>query len=128
MRSDIVSRQDAGEFWVCKDISVLETLRIGRTITLMHIYEHERDLNRGRFEHFDREAQRWPATIRLKDDSVLAERQVSRMVNWIAEQIDTPWSLDIEVDFDPGTDTYKDYARFSFEDSDLGVMFKIVFS
>lgn len=134
MRSDIRVQASQGGYYLCKDIAIQETLRIGRVVSMMSLYDHERDLNRGRFAHFDRQPQAWPATVRLPQDDRFARwDRFTEMVNWIAEFADTPWSLDIVSDFEvdedlqPKDGTWTESARFSFEDSHLGFMFKMVF-
>lgn len=127
MRSDIhVYKTAAGEFLLLKDVITKQNNRIGWTLGLMYVYEHERDLNRGRFKDFTPEPQEWLGSVRI-EGPIVGDRipqmrhEITLMINWIAEHVDTPWSLDYREN---GATRYLD---FSFSDSHLGFAFKILF-
>jgi hypothetical protein len=127
MRSDIhVGRGLSGTYMLLKDVTVDDSRRIGWVLWLMEVYEHERDLNRGRFANFTPEPQEWLASVRVEGPLVgdrlpQLRHEVTVMINWIAEHVETPWSLDYREN---GAVRYLD---FTFADSHLGFMFKILF-
>lgn len=91
----------------------------------MPIYDHERNLDAGRFKHFTKEPRPHSTSILLdqgKEDFFWFDR-VSVLINWIAEHVESPWSL--HVDMDHAT---KGTFIFSFDDPVKGVLFKLVFS
>lgn len=101
--------------------------KIGWTLALMEIYDHERDLAAGRFVNFDRQPQEWRATVRLEgplagDRLKKLRHDVAIMINWIAEHVETGWSLDYAERDDIR------YLDFSFADSHFGFAFKMLFA
>lgn len=103
-----------------QDIPRGSSLRVGWTLTMMDIYEHERNVDRGRFEHYDRQPQDWVATIKVEPEKGPLTQWVPQLVNWIAENHDGPWHLIADME-----DVNEGYLRFSFADPDLAVMFKM---
>lgn len=126
MDSDIFVRKitrRGDDHVLVKEVTDCTSLRIGQTLGLMPVYEHERDLNKGRFEHFTTARQEWVAEIDVIDEHRAEpfRQNVTAMVNWIAEHADAPWSLDWR---ETGSHRYLD---FSFADSTHGFAFKILF-
>jgi hypothetical protein len=130
MPSDVFAvTGNGGAPYLVKELMIDDTLRIGARVSVLRLFEHERDLCTGRFEHFTREPQVWPASIRFRLQGENKYERNEQMVNWIAEQTDTPWSLDVEDELDDeGMPTEFGRLRFSFTDSTVGVMFKMVFA
>jgi hypothetical protein len=91
----------------------------------MVVFDHERDLDNGRFEHFTHEGRENVVTLTL--DESRCERpwnhQVRMWVNWIAEHVDSPWSLHVAMEH-----TRRGTFTFSFDDHVKAVFFKLVFA
>lgn len=97
-------------------------LRFLYSILVMKVYEHERDLNQGRFLHFDHTPQQWTVAIHHENRVIPWWEKCEGMINWIAENADSPWSLGIEMEhIQKGTFT------FSFQDPTIATFFKVMF-
>lgn len=97
---------------------LLKDQRVIAGASLMKVYEHERDLNRGRFQNFTQH-ETHEHHVRVPGHMHITEP----MVNWIAEQVDTPWGLTVVDQAETGV-----LLDFSFTDIQSAVYFKLVFA
>jgi hypothetical protein len=95
-------------------------------VILNEVYEHESDLDRGRFQNYTQSAQ--PNQINLDLDLgglsgiEPIHMQAEKWIDWIAQHSTALWSLSINM-----KDVSEGVAAFSFADSTTAVMFKLVF-
>ncbi|RYF09384.1 MAG: hypothetical protein EOO77_23945 [Oxalobacteraceae bacterium] len=107
------------KFDVCNHKDVM---RVDWTCSIMEVYEHERCLDGGRFINFVRETQPNVVNLRLENHLAPWRRVIPERVNWIADHVQTPWSMTLTV-HDVQSATY----HFSFADVGIAMMFKLVF-
>lgn len=98
-------------------------LRTLFTVGLMHVYEHERNLNDGRFKRFNRLPQ--PHAVVLTPDRfpvIGTPMDIGTMVTWIAEHCRGEWHMAIYM-----KDVNKGSISFRFADQTDAVLFRLVF-
>jgi hypothetical protein len=105
------------------DVYDSETSKQIWTCLIMRIYDHEKDLDRGRFENFKRETREFTVSFKLTNQSQPWATLIGPMINWIAEIGNQPWSLDIDI-LHVGEGRFD----FSFDELDVATMFKLVFA
>ncbi|RYD63679.1 MAG: hypothetical protein EOP83_11585 [Verrucomicrobiaceae bacterium] len=92
------------------------------TCLLMRIYEHERDLDRGRFEGFQRSPCEHMISLSMGNGAAPWAALIGPMINWIAETTTEAWSLDVDI-----ASVGEGVFHFSFAELDVAMMFKLVF-
>lgn len=90
-------------------------------VILNEVYEHENDLDKGRFENYRHEAQPNSTNLTL-DLPKPIPHHMEEWINWIAQHSPGTWSLSIEMKH-----VADGVATFSFDDITTAVMFKLVF-
>lgn len=111
-----------GRTYLCFDVHHAATQQHIYTLTLLAIYDHEKELDRGRFESFSMTPQEHAVSLpMIRGEPVWVTSE--RWVNWIAEQATSPWCLEPKFMEVFGVETF----RFSFEDVVTAVAFKLVF-
>lgn len=117
------SAYSAEGWWLRWDVTKPQSYQVSYTVELMTVYEHERDLDRGRFAHFQYDDQEFVARITRKDSPEPFPIMFETWVNWIAEQTDQPWSVRLDM-----AHVHHAVFIFSFADLTVGTMFKLAFA
>lgn len=92
------------------------------TVRLMAVYEHERDMDRGRFSLFCREP--LPHVVEIEKKAICDGTQqpwFEAWINWLAEHCREPWSVSVEM-----IHVGQAQVKFSFGAAHDAVMFKMV--
>ncbi len=107
-------------FWLRWDVLKPNSIQVAYTVDLMPVYEHERELDRGRFEHYRIEQQEHVARITRKDSPEPFPVMFESWVNWLAEHNEQPWSVTLDMPH-----VHHAIFSFSFADLTVGTMFKL---
>jgi hypothetical protein len=91
------------------------------TIRLMTLYGSEEELDDGRFEHFSHARQEYVVKILAPPTGEAMTYHTAKMVEWIAEQTDDPWSMILDYHHLGNID-----IDFSFADHAVATLFKLV--
>lgn len=98
-------------------------LRTLFTVGLMHVYEHERNLNIGRFERFNRMPQPHRVVIEPERFPFIGDPlDVGTMVTWIADHCRGEWNMKINM-----SSVSTGSITFAFSDQTDAVLFRLVF-
>jgi hypothetical protein len=90
-------------------------------IILNEVYDHETDLDDGRFKNYTRDEQPNRIDLNLNGPSPIPIN-VERWLDWIAQHSSAPWNLSVQMNH-----ISDGIAIFSFADTTTAVMFKLVF-
>lgn len=111
---------DTSAWWVKHD--VCQEQQINYSVAVMKIYEHENQLNTGRFENFTHESQAWSVSIYHENKIEPWWKRAETLVEWVAENVDSPWSLDIKMEH-----VSAGHFIFTFADMSAATFFKMMF-
>lgn len=113
------------EIWLKTEI-LSEHGKILYVENLMKLYEHESELNRGRFVNFIKKEQEYKISMFLESSSrEFSCKWTSSLVEWIAENNKEPWSIKRQID--DNIFTFPDIILdFSFANSTTAVAFALV--
>jgi hypothetical protein len=121
MQSDLFVHRLDGGYELLHAQRLGKTLRMHYNVTVMPVYEHERDLDRGRFLFYSHEDQEYVVQIRRDENHPIPWKlHCEPWVNWIAEHHQNPWSLRIEME-----NVHAGTFVFSFSDPTIAFMFKL---
>jgi len=94
------------------------------TIPVMELYEHEYELDNGRFLHYKKEPQKHEVIINFNNKRIGGEEfrhATQQMVQWVAEQSDDDWNFFL-IPESVGVV----HLNFSFSSAMVAVIFKMV--
>jgi hypothetical protein len=92
------------------------------TCILAKLYEHEQNLDAGRFVNFSRTPQAHLVQLDFSNEKEPWWIAMATKINWIAEVTDEPWSLQPELQ-----SVLHGSFTFGFADLGTAMMFKLVF-
>lgn len=98
-------------------------LRFLYAVFVLKLYEHERDLNAGRFACFRDTPMPWSVSIFHENHDTPWWVKCEPMVGWIAENTDSAWNLTVSMN-----NVFEGNFIFSFEDPCTATFFKLAFA